>query len=256
MAVELSDAEENKNQSQIPEELMKQMAEMAAELEKLKAGERNVGVPARPSSNGDEIVELLYKKLKGEADTTPLGSFEGYTNYSEIDENDILHGDDQVTFYAPFFEYFIVDGIIKGKPVKAPFKAIKFMHEATRQVKNGKETDVYIYSTYTCKSKLELEFLMSHQMFGIKFFEKLKEVKDVDTRKAVKLAQAINSLQSMGAADLVKMCRQRNIEPSNDLQVMRVAIANHIADQNLKDDERITERIIRTKAIEESLIAK
>lgn len=253
----VQESEENKGEDLNPKmdestsKMFKEMQQKIADLEKKSSAPQAL---TTTDSNAQLIKMLLKKNLsEGEKDKV-MSNFGGYSSMDNLDLDDVLPEKDKVVFMSPCSIYVIVDGFIGGKAVMTPYRTpIVFKYLATRKVVNGKDTDIFNYSTYTCKSKKELEFLTNHHLYGAMFYKQGANGNEVNSKTALKIVAVMNGLKSVGGHDLLGMCKARGIEPGQDVQKMRIAIAVHDAAKIESQEESLTQTILRNSEIENQL---
>jgi len=262
MALEVTDLEENgseekRNEGVVDEalskatlDLIKNLQEQVDELKKQKES-------AAPSNNQAELLEKLIDKIAGNKSDSSNFIFEhNYTTESQIDPNDMLPKDEWVTFVTHKVGYVIVDDIRQGFPVRVPFGMIQFEYESTKQVKNGKEVELYNISRYTCKSKKELKFLREHSLYNAIFFDNIKGALTSNGQRAIKLAVAMRGLSSMGQHDLVNTARNYGIPIGENLNALRGEIANIIVENQINAEKMQTHRILENSNLEAEIVGK
>ena len=207
------------------------------------------------------LAQLLDKVGdRGSSKETETGQFDFNKKYSmdDIDDNDVLSLEEQVTFIAHRVYHFICDDQRAGMNVPAPFGVIKFKFESTRAIKGGRETELIQMCTYTCKSRKELEWLRSHSTFGIVFFDKIKGTEySADIEKSKALARQMVALQGMGQHDLISMARQRGMNPGDmDLASLRASLAINVVDEQFKNKGIHTRNTLIEEHLEATAMGK
>jgi hypothetical protein len=262
MALEVTDLEENgseekRNEGVVDEalskatlDLIKNLQEQVDELKKQKES-------AAPSNNQAELLEKLIDKIAGnKADSSNFIFEHNYTTESQIDPNDMLPKDEWVTFVTHKVGYVSVDDTRQGVPVRVPFGKIQFEYESTKQVKNGKEVDLYNISRYTCKSKKELNWLKSHSKYGSLFFDNIKGARSIDGVKAIKLASVMRGLQSMGQHDVVNQARAYGLNIGDDVNLLRGQIAQMIVDKQIRAENENNRMRVGEAELEAQIVGK
>jgi hypothetical protein len=203
------------------------------------------------------LLEKLVDKISGnKSDATGFMFEHNYVSESEIDPDDVLEKDEWVTFVTHTVGHVIVDDLRNGKPVRVPFGKISFTYDSTRQVKNGKEVDLYNLCKYTCKSKKELKWLKDHSMYGRLFFDNIKGAKSVDGAKALKLASAMRGLSSMGQQDIINTARSYGLSVGGDISSLRGEIAQLVVERQIRAEKAASEGRVNDANLEAELIGR
>ena len=227
------------------EEMFKAMQKQINELKALKA------VPESESTA--DILKQLVSELKQKPDSEKYGGEDSYTRPEDIDPSDIL--EEGVTFFSHQVAYVIADDKRDGHNVRTPFgRAIKFTYQSTRQVKTGNETRLHNLSTYTSYSKTEVEWIESHKFFGTIFFSSHKKAFSTDAVKASRLAKIIITLQRYDVHKVVKKAKGLGIEPSEDINALRIAIANMQAENEMVAEAKSNQIRVREAVIEGEIL--
>lgn len=223
---------------------------MQEEIAKLK---ENQVVPAENSDN-NELIKTLVQELRGNQQVkTGQFEFDSMHTEADIDPDDALEEKDYVTFITHKVIHVIVDDKRNGRNIRVPFEKIVFKYVSTKQVKNGRETDVFQLSTYTCTSKKELAWLRAHSLFGITFFDKMTGVLSKDAGRAFKLARQMMVLKNIGQGQIINMAKQRGISIGDDLDMMRSEIANIVVEEQILKEQGYAENILRETKMEAEL---
>lgn len=232
----------------IAPEYLKMIQDLQSQVESLKANP-----PAQNTDN--QLLKMLIDKLdKNEGPRTGQFVFDTMHNESDIDPDDVLDQKDWVTFVTHKALYVIVDDRRNNKNIKAPFDKIVFKYQYTRRVKNGKETDLINLSMYVCKSKKELEWLRSHTLFGIMFFDNISSALTDDVEKASRLARQLIALQNVGQHQVLTMAKSRGIPISGDIQQMKSMIAHSVVDEQMAREKGFTEKMLQEQKAEQELL--
>ena len=230
------------------------IAELKAQLEDEKT---------RNSQSGSTGLEDLTQAIKsGFSGASQLGNNgeviddHSYSDLATLDAEDVLDEKEMITFVAHKIMYVIADDKRNGRNVKAPFGLIVFKHNSTRLVRNGKETDQFNISTYTCRSRKELEWLRTHSLFGVMFFDKISQAITSDAHKASRLAKHVLALKTVGQHQLVQMARSREIPVVEDLNYLRSMIAQSIVEAEMIKIEKKTQETFIDQELEAKMIGK
>lgn len=190
------------------------------------------------SQESSSVADLAKMISQGVSDgmKSKTGQFEfgeGYTE-EEIDADDYLEEKDWVTFAVHRLYDIIVADKRNGKVIRAPFEPIEFKIQGTKVTKNGKESSITNYATYTCKSKKELEWLKNHSMYNVRFFDKIGKAISVDAHKAGILAKNMNVLNAMNQYNIMKYAKEYGVPFSEDLSIMRAELATRMTEKEMK----------------------
>lgn len=261
MAIEVQDEQgsgkEKNTEDKVVQIKESDLAALLSLKDKVDAIEKS-GVAA-PAGTQDQLLSTLVERITG-MNGPRTGQFEFDTQHSEldIDPEDILSEEEAVTFVAHKVAYVIVDDKRNGRNVKAPIDKIEFKYAHTKQVKNGKEVDLFNLCTYTCRSKKELEWLRSHSLFNVTFFDTVSTTLSEDVMKANKIAKHVIRLQSLGQQKLVNMAKGYGITVGSDftLENLRAEIAIKSAEKEMESERANSERMLRESKLESDLVER
>lgn len=238
---------EQDNTAAIQAEVQKQMEAFLAK--------QNVQVPA---GNGTEqmaeLVTMFAKKLD-QVSGPKSSQFEFNQAHSEIDfdPNDVLPKEEERTFISHKMLYVIVDDKRGGRNIRAPFDKILFDYDSTKRTKDGKETNLLQLSKYTCRSRIELKWLLEHTLFNIMFFDSVKGALSADVERAGVLVRHMTVLQSRGQHELIQAAKgMPGVEFRGDLNMLRAEIANYQTDLDMSSRENNTSRLFQQQMMKDS----
>lgn len=252
MAVEKK--QEEKKQEGFSLEDQKELAKLLAER-KRKADEKD------PSSSDDSLKELVRHLISQNEESKKVQEDFETTEYSNVkdeslSDEDLLPMNEFVTFIAHKVGYTLVDKRVGKRMFKAPLGKIEFKYEATKRVSAGRETEIFNWCSYTCKSKAELEWIETHPLYGIMFFGSLNQAKSLDAKKAAKLARLMTTLGNLGQSDLINMAKQNGLDVINDPQELRASIASKLADDQMRQESSQNMIRLKDKQLEEKIIGR
>jgi len=174
-----------------------------------------------------EIMEGMRDSLQTDGSG---GGLYGSTKRPEIPVEDML--EEPVTFYAYCHSTVIFDDYSKGRDINVPYGPIKFTHLLRRRISatggkaNGGTLAISAALIYT---KRQLEFMRNHSLINVRFFEKMKDVLQIDTDFAQCLLDAA-SIIGDNDMKILQMCRSEGIaaDPS-DIRSTRTALIHAVA---------------------------
>lgn len=166
---------------------------------------------------------------------------------TQIDPEDVLSVPD--VFFAHSVSYSIFDdrrnGITVSTPYKRSFKFKKVIRTVTTVP--GSRTPVYMsISAAIVNSKKEADWLRGHSLFGIKFFEKLGDSKDISAEMQDKLVTAWNIISSFDEHSIIQRCAREGITVDTmDMTEMRRRLAKKMASNMLKDAQARSRKTVQ-----------
>lgn len=192
------------------------------------------------SKETNKLISALTETIKNQS------SNNGQIYTSEIEEFD---PEDLMAVPAMFFsydfKYAIYDDVRFGKVVNPPAGKIKFnpIHRDVKKV-GGKNAPIYNnMSIAIIYSKKQYEYLRSHSLFGIKFFENVKQASEVNHDESMALVDAYNSISSLSSYQLRNRCLSEGIKiESSDDGELRKKLAIKIGKEILKRNQEILNR--------------
>ena len=75
-----------------------------------------------------------------------------------------------------------------------------------------------------------------------------------DARKASKLARIMTALQRYEVGRIISMAKQHGIEPSQDINMLRLVLANKQADEEIQKEDASNEIRVKNAIIEKEVI--
>lgn len=234
MGLEVSDRSEERNESGKGLTQEQVDALVQKKLDEALKGLSQQTVRQSPSSSPEDFASMISKGIS-DGMKSRSGQFvfdEGYTE-EEIDLNDVLPEEEWVVFAVHKIYDIIVGDKRHGKQIRVPFEPIEFIIEATKIVKQGKESSVVNFATYVCKSKKELEWLKNHSQYNVRFFDSINGAASVDSNKASILSKNMNLLNSMNQHQIRRYATDYGVPFSSDLAIMRANIATKITEKEM-----------------------
>lgn len=194
-------------------------------------------------STESEVLSKLTTAIEGmrevqQAQLDPMAFENSYVREEDIDPDDVLSDEEVVTFFSHNAGYVIVDTKKNGRPVRAPYgKAIVFKFQAARVKREGRAETINNFSTFRCTSKKILEFLKSHPLYNITFFDRNhRQNLSQNAKFASKVVKIVNKIQGYDMKRLVDSCRNFGIDPSEDRAYMIHELAIKYATEEMKNE--------------------
>ena len=230
--IEEPEGQDNNNKVEITPDQISELVEA-----RLKEALKDIKKSTEKQQQSSSIEDLASMISKGVSDgmKSNTGQFEFNIGYeeSQIDPDDYLEPKDQVVFAVHRLYDVIVADKRNGRVIKVPLEPIEFKIQATKIVKNGKESNITNVATYTCCSKKELKWLKEHTQYGIRFFDRIDKAISVDAHKASILAKNMTMLGAMNQYNIIKYSKEYGVPFSEDLNVMRAELANQMTNKEL-----------------------
>lgn len=204
----------------------------------------------------EKLVDRLSKIGGGDVSDTGQYVFTNSYDESELDPDDTMPKEKWVTLFSHKIGYVIPDDMRSGKSVKAPFGLIVFKYLSTKRIRHGKETDIMNLSSYVCRSKKELEWLMKHRLYGVTFFKNLNTALTSDAERASRLASHVVKLQQVSQHQLVSMARSHGIDVGRDTDIneLRAMIAHRTVEKEMEKVKGNTSKILLEQEMEAAVI--
>lgn len=224
-------------QAPTTEELFRVIGELQKQVQSLQVNIPQPQVGAAGMSP-EQFAQILKAVKEKETD------FDEGLAEEEIPIDDFV--EEGVVFYSPCVGRFIVDDKRKGRRVKIPYnkKYIFFEYEATRRMQQGKYEAIAPFSKYKSHSNKEIEWLRNHTDYRITFYESSKEAANADILMMKKLTRIMTTLTNYDLPDIIKRCKEYNVMPSDDPQIMRHHLAIAMAKKELESEGIATQSIL------------
>lgn len=213
--------------AEIPQEFLQMITDLQKQVEDLKQKGQNPQVVF----NGQQVDT---RDLRNRLSDTGQFIFDDTTSADDNDMEDVLPQEKWVTFISHRAFNIITSDRRNNRQVPVPFSPIKFKYDSTVSIKNGKETEQLLISSYTCKSKKELEWLRNYTLYGVEIFDSMKGALSEEAKRAKEMSSMMVSLKGMGAADLRVMAGQHpEIEDYHSMtpDQLRFTIASVVTDK-------------------------
>lgn len=247
--------EESKNSNNELADLKAKMELMEKELKESK----NAPVKASASIGGldaQQFAEIIAAVTKAAKETPKADIKAGvFVNEQDIDAEDF--DENGVLFCAYSTGYFIVDDVKQGLPISTPYNnVLTFMFQGHNKTRDSKGREVLnSYCSYLSRSKKEQEFLRKHRFFGIKFFESAKDALSATSMEAQRLVKFIDAVMSMDQGQIIAACKSKGINITNDMQKMRVTLANTMLEESENAKTQAYKNILEANKEEELFLA-
>jgi len=192
---------------------------------------------ASASGESGQLIKDLTDSLKTaiQGDEYKKPDEFAYLSPTSIDPDDLV--EDGEIFWAAGFHLVIGDDKKNGIAIPPPYKVIDFRPEGSKRKQNGKEVDMQIWSTYMSHSKKEIEWLKNHSLYGIRFFTKSADAMSIDVRYTQKLAEYAQAMRNTEAHRVVAQARELGLVVTDDLETLRLVIAQERAKDYMKQFE-------------------
>ena len=151
-----------------------------------------------------------------------------------IDVDDYL--ETPATFFSYSFTFTLFGDKRFNRDIKTPYnKPIRFKHTFRTTRKGTSRYDKTTLSLCTAHiySKKELEWLRSHTLYGIKFYENIGDVEKVDVRLANKMVSVNNMLNSMTQHEVISKAKNEGISMIDNIDEVRKTLTVKMAQKEL-----------------------
>lgn len=156
-----------------------------------------------------------------------------YRTIEDLDPEDF--DEKGVTFTSYGNGYLIVDDVRKGHPVRTPYgRVFKFRFNASRITQVGKTQEYSAFCTFKTNSKKEIEWLRSHTLYNVDFFEDAKVALSADAiaaQVAVRMSRIVNSLDQ---SQILRRAKEMNITIGGDLADIKQLMILQMTQEELK----------------------
>jgi multidrug efflux pump subunit AcrA (membrane-fusion protein) len=224
------------------EALKKELDAVKKEAEKRKASLPD----AETLRNLQNQLNLLQQQVVGHR------TADGRLNFRPPTPDDLVEKDQEVTFIAR--TVFYVVGSYKdatGIEVYPPHKIIVFTYASSDIRKEGRETDILNFSTYTTNLKTEIEFLRNSPYYGIAFSENTNEMAKEDTYETQYKIRAATMLQGLAPEQIYTRAEFYKIPNwrSKPVDQLRYLIVNAMAKEYRADAEALQKDIEKRRVV-------
>jgi len=157
---------------------------------------------------------------------------------SEIDESDYLKV--PILFFTYTSAYTIWDDKRFGKTIRSPFgRPFRFKIISRYQVKGRSVKERELRTTAGCiiRSKQEAEWMRSHSLYDLTFWEDIGKNQNIDYEFHRKLNEINTQFANMGQHEIVQKARSHGIVMNPDVNKMKRELIAKLAGEALKIDD-------------------
>lgn len=207
---------------------------------KLEAKFTNTSVMGQKDDMRDLVTELVEQ-------LNPVQGQRHRAKYEvQVDKSDYLP--EPVMFFTYKNYYAIHSETRYSHEVKTPYgRPIVFQNisgHITGNSRGGKQT-VQIAAAQIQTQK-ELDWMRSSPKFNVMFFEKMRDVTDIDPIKASHLAQAMSEISGFTEYQVMQRALSAGIPADTDVEQMRRKLIQLIANQNIEMERAVSRNAAST----------
>ncbi len=130
--------------------------------------------------------------------------------------------------------YLIVDDVRKGHPVTTPYGRIfKFRFQASRITKIGRVENYSSFCSFRTTSKKEIEWLRTHSLYNIEFYEDTKLALNADAYKVTAAAKIYRQISSLNQTQVLERAKRYNIKIGGDMRDIISQLALAMAEEEV-----------------------
>jgi len=192
-------------------------------------------------------VEMLSKQVMT-GQKTP----EGKLIFRQPTAADLVEDSKEATFIARNV-FYVVGSYTdhNGIEVYPPHKIIIFNYASSDIRKEGRESEILNFSTYTTNLKTEIEFLRNSPYYGISFSENTNEMAKEDLYETQYKIQAASQLSGLSPEAIFTRAEQYNIPNwrNKSAEQLRFLIVHEMAKQFRKQNEDLQKEIAKRRAL-------
>lgn len=188
-------------------------------------------VSTKSNAVGAELLETMR-------DATYSGSSrEGLRpmGLDDFDTDDVLP--EPVMFFTYSIGYMVMDDVKQGHAIRTPYnRPFKFTH-LFRYERIGSRDKKEFMMVSVCKvsSKKELEWLQRHSLYGVKFFEDIRNVRSIDVEMQERLVEASGEISRLNDHEIVQRALGEGIAASTDINKMKRSLIQAIAQKRIQE---------------------
>lgn len=219
---------------------------LRAAVDEAKAPREQAPAPAPaqavlPASAIGEIVREVRKAL------APDTIKDGIVQERDVDPDDRT---DEKTYFHPAIFWILPLKRVGGQLVMPPFgKRIMFKREYGAGVRSGNQWNTRYVSVYRTKSKREIQYIETHELFGKTFFTSHAQAEALtgSARRGIVFGKFMNSLSVTPPDEVYRMAAANGIETGvlEELATLRTRLADKLTDAEM----------VRAEAHEKQLLA-
>jgi len=209
---------------------------------------------AMPKSQFDAMMQQMEQRIlekvntKGNAamgemvETMRDATFSGSSreglrpmNMDDFDINDVLEV--PVMFFTYSLGYMLMDDVKQGHAIRTPYnRPFKFNHLFRHERVGARDKKEFLMVS-VCKisSKKELDWLQRHSLYGVKFFEDIRNVRSVDIEMQERLVEANNEIARLSDHEIVQRALGEGVSPSTDVSKMKRSLVQSIANKRIQE---------------------
>lgn len=151
--------------------------------------------------------------------------------------------DTYVTFSARAVAYVITAYSKNNVLYEAPFKAIEFKYAGSDIRKNGRESEVVNFCTYSTNLKEEIEFIRNSPLYGVEFSENLNKIVSEDAKMLNRMSSTLARLRTLSLEHLIPMAKNEGLDVNNmGNDDIALELAIRISNRELSMERELTQK--------------
>lgn len=220
-------------------------------------GDAKESVKEVQSNNQDDLLAIV-KDLQNQLNILKAEKKEVKTedkSYIDILSEDYM--ENPAVFFAYSSSFSIYGDRKMGQVIPAPNgEGVKFQRAYRYERKNGRRgVEVISTCATTIKSKKMYEWLKGHSLFGIKFFESIKDVENIDVTFAEKMTEVNGQISNMSDMQVIERAQIENVKISQDINAVRKALIEKIAkDQIERESKSKVQKYVASRQVDDRKI--
>lgn len=112
------------------------------------------------------------------------------------------------------------------------------LYRYKRRSKTGRGVEVVSISQAVVRSKMDLDYLRNHSLYGIKFFENINKAKNVNITLAEKMAEMNAVTANMGDHQVIERAKREGININTpDMVYLRQLLTKKLAEDAMKNEK-------------------
>lgn len=230
--------------------LLKKNEELEAQLEAFKQTQT-----AKSNPQSSEEIELLKSQvasLKGMIEgmgmiaPTVMGNMDPLkAKWARRKPSHKDVQDTYVTFSARAVAYVITAYTRNNVLHEAPFKAIEFKYAGSDIRRNGRESEVVNFCTYSTNLKEEIEFIRNSPLYGLEFSENINKVVSADAKLLNRMTAILTKLRALPLEHLIPMAKAEGLDVNqmgNDDMALELSVRIAAREENI-EREQVSKRM-------------
>ena len=187
-------------------------------------------------SKTEDLLESILDEQRSSGDGPRIMASKAYAE-AEIDVEDYM--DTPLVLFCYSHSHTCMGDKRFGQNVKTPYDTPIRFKQLMRYKKPGTSRyndEMITMSSISNRSKKEAAWMKKHTLFGIKYFEDIRDAKDVTKTFSDKLVETSMYLNAMSEFEVIERAKSEQLEVTSDVDDIRRRLVYAITEKSMQGD--------------------